>query len=272
MGKIDIGDKATIIHRIEENLWEMWSTFGLGPGCSLYDSKEALWFETTIPIIPYNGVIRFQADDNVDQKIDAIVQHFGRKKAQFMWVLHPTARPSDLGDRLLSRGLIYVEPTPGMARTLDHLPELPPTPDDIDIHKVTGQRDSSAFYEFAAWRWNVPEQYQEQYATIVQGFHFGEPNSKAHMWQAWRAGRPVAKAGLLLASNSAGIYAVVTRPEARRLGLARILTLTTLYEARSRGYQLAVLHSSPMAEGLYRSLGFATYADFLLYASQEVHI
>jgi ribosomal protein S18 acetylase RimI-like enzyme len=77
---------------------------------------------------------------------------------------------------------------------------------------------------------------------------------------------------MYLASGSAGIYAVVTRPEARRLGLARILMLVALEFARARGYKLAVLHSTPMAEGLYRSLGFETVAEFRVFASVETHI
>jgi ribosomal protein S18 acetylase RimI-like enzyme len=75
-----------------------------------------------------------------------------------------------------------------------------------------------------------------------------------------------------MGSGSAGIYGVVTRPEARHLGLARILTLTAVYAARRSGYRLAVLHSSPMAEGLYKSLGFETVASFRLFASEEAHI
>ena len=92
------------------------------------------------------------------------------------------------------------------------------------------------------------------------------------MWQAWREGKPIAKAGMYLSYRSAGIYAVVTRPEARRLGLARSLTLKALHEACSQGYRLAVLHSTPMAESLYRSLGFSTVAEFRLFASHEVYV
>jgi len=127
-------------------------------------------------------------------------------------------------------------------------------------------------YQFAEWRWNVPEPYQAEYESIVRCFRFGEPDSKAHMWQAWRGDQPVAKAGMYLAANSAGIYAVVTRPEDRRLGLAQTLTLTALHAARSLGYRVAVLHSTPMAEALYRSIGFSTIAQFRLFASEEVHI
>jgi predicted acetyltransferase len=92
------------------------------------------------------------------------------------------------------------------------------------------------------------------------------------MWQAWREGQPIAKAGLYLTDGSAGVYAVATRPEARRQGLARALTLTALQHARRLGHNLAVLHSSPMAESLYRSLGFETVANFGLFASVEAHV
>lgn len=269
---IDRAKRESLIDHIEENLWEMWSNFGQGPGCALHVSNDVLWFETPIPIIPYNGVLRFQARTEVDHSIEMIVQHFRRKKAQFMWVLHPSAQPADLNDRLINHGLKYVEPIPGMARELKNLPDVPPLPNGIEVHEVVGEGEASAFYQFAAWRWNVPEAYQEQYSEIVKCFRFGEPDTKAFMWQAWHAGQPIAKAGLYLGSESAGIYAVVTKPEARRQGLARILTLVALHKARSCGYPLAVLHSSPMAEGLYQSLGFSTIAKLLLYASEEVHI
>ena len=175
MDEVDIPDRGRLVREIEENLWEMWANFGRGPGCSLHEKDDLLWFETPIPIIPYNGVLRFQLQANVDQRIDSIVEHFVRKEAQFMWVVHPSSGPSDLRDRLQSRGLKDVEPIFGMARTLDDLPELPPLPDGIEIRKVANERDASAFYQFAAWRWHVPDEYKEHYAAIVKGFRFGHP-------------------------------------------------------------------------------------------------
>ena len=98
------------------------------------------------------------------------------------------------------------------------------------------------------------------------------PGAKAHMWQAWREGKPIAKAALYLGSDSAEICAVATRPEARRLGLARFLTVTALHYARDTGYHLAVLHSTPMAQKLFKSMGFASIAEFRLFASDDVYI
>jgi ribosomal protein S18 acetylase RimI-like enzyme len=272
MEKINISDRDDLIRELEENLWEAWSIFGRGSGCSLHEEDDLLWFETPIPIISYNAVLKTRLQVNVDQRIDRIVEHFAQKKAQFMWIVHPSSRPSDLRHRLQSRGVQDVEPIAGMVRNLDDLPKSPPLPNDVEVRKVADERDVSAFHQFATWRWHVPEEYKELYAAIVERFRFGKSGCKALMWQAWREEQPVSKVALYLGARSSGIYAVVTRPEARRLGLASALTLTALHEARSLGYRLAVLHSSPMAESLYRSLGFNTIVEFRLFASEEVHV
>jgi GNAT superfamily N-acetyltransferase len=272
MNDVDMLDKNALIDEVEANLWETWSKFGCGPGCCLHDEGDALWFETPIPIIPYNTVLKFQVEENIEQRIDRLVNHLNNRQVPFIWIVHPSSRPLDLPVRLERRGLREIELMPGMAKSLADLPEPPPLPNGIQVRKVAEQSDATEFFQFAAWRWGVPEEYRGQMGAVLAPFRFGQPGSKAHMWQAWREGQPVAKAGVYLASRSAGIYAVVTRPEARRLGLARILTLATLEFARAHGYKLAVLHSTPMAEGLYRSLGFEAMATFRIFASVEAHI
>ena len=272
MREVDISDRTVVIQEIEQNLWETWSIFGRGPACALHDEEDVLWLETPIPVIPYNGVLRFRVEEKIDERIDRIVGRFNGRRIPFMWMLHPSSFPPDLPARLQKRALKDVEPIHGMAKTLANLPDIPPPPKGFEIRKVADESDATAYYHFAAWRWNIPEEYTELYGAIAAGFQLGRAGSRAHMWQVWSEGRPVAKAGMYLGSGSAGIYAVVTMPEARRLGLARILTLTALHEARNSGCHLAVLHSTPMAQSLYESLGFATFAEFRLFASQDVHV
>ena len=272
MDELDTLNRTVLIDELEANLWGMWSTFGCGPGCALHDEGDALWFENPIPIIPYNGILKFQVTDNADERIDRVVDQFRRRRVTFMWVLHPTSRPPDLPQRLRERGLQEVELIPGMARGLADVPQPPPVPEGIDVRRVVEETDASEFYEFASWRWGVPDGYGEQLRATLAEFRLGRPGTRSHAWQAWRDGQPVAKVALYLGDRSAGIYGVATRPEARRLGLASILSLTALKEAQSLGSELAVLHSTPMAEPLYRSLGFETIAEFRLFASEEVHI
>jgi GNAT superfamily N-acetyltransferase len=266
-------DRDLLINEIERNLWETWANWGRGPGCVLHDESDVLWFETPLPIIPYNGVLRFSVSDDSEHQVNAIINRFQDRQVPFIWVLHPSSRPPDLSHRLVDRGLKDVEPIYGMARSLASLPDLPALPSNIQVRKVADEHDANALIQFASWRWSIPEEHQPAYTKIVsQEFRFGMPGAKAHMWQAWREDQPIAKAALYLGSRSAGIYAVATRPEARRLGLASFLTVTALHYARDAGYHLAVLHSTPMAQKLYKSIGFTSIAEFRLFASDDVHI
>jgi ribosomal protein S18 acetylase RimI-like enzyme len=264
------GEESAYLTQVEANFWEFWSTFGSAPGCSLHEDHAATWFETPLPMIPYNGVVRFHVPDQPHLRIDPILQHFKNRKVAFMWVVHPSSLPLNLTNLLEERGLIDVEPIYGMARDLSHLPDIPSCETGIDIRKVVNERDAGAWHQFAAWRWHIPPSYQDTYATVSSQFRVGTPGSNSHVWQAWRDGQPVAKAASFLGSGSVGIYAVATKPEARRLGLARILTLTALSHARDSGCRLAVLHSTPMAKRLYESIGFSTLGEFRLFASEKV--
>ncbi|MFC2023585.1 hypothetical protein ACFLT5_02480 [Chloroflexota bacterium] len=128
MSETSVLDVPALTHELEANLWEMWSTFGRGPDCALHDEGDALWFENPIPIIPYNGILKFRVQENIDRRIDRLVDHFRYRRAAFIWIVHPTSFSPDLPERLERRGLRKVELVPGMTRNLAHIPEPPPLP------------------------------------------------------------------------------------------------------------------------------------------------
>jgi predicted N-acetyltransferase YhbS len=65
---------------------------------------------------------------------------------------------------------------------------------------------------------------------------------------------------------------VVTKPEARGHGLASILMIEAMKASKEAGYKLAVLDSSPLAEPLYKRLGFVSVAPMHLYASEAAYL
>ena len=209
---------------------------------------------------------------NADRRIDAILGRFRARRVAFMWVVHPTARPLDLADWLARRGLQEIEVVPGMARRLAGLPEAPPLPEGVEVREALELGDVDQFNEFAAWRWGVPEGKVSQLRSMLDCFHIGQPSTRTRFWMAWREGVPISKVGLHQGATSAGLYAVATKPEARGLGLASLLTLGALGAARDAGYEVAVLHSSPPAETLYQRLGFVTAGHFRLMASEPAVI
>lgn len=258
--------KEQVIHQIELNLWETWSNFGRGPGCTLHDDGDALWFETPIPIIPYNTVLKFQVDRDAERRIDALIQGYAKRNVAPLWIVHPSSLPTDLPERLQKHGYQEIEVAPCMARGLENLPEPPSLPEGVEIREAIEETDLLELYGLAAWRWGVPEEHRPQLRSMIEKFEIGERTSNTRFWLAWKDGMPISKIGLYNGSGSAGIYGVATKPEARGLGIASILMNVAMKAARDMGHKLAVLDSSPLAEKLYQRLGFVNLAPLRLYS------
>jgi GNAT superfamily N-acetyltransferase len=264
--------KDTVLRAIEHNLLEMWSNFGRGPGCTLCDEGDALWIDTPIPTLPYNAVLQFMVTSDIDRRIDLILDHYQRRQVAYMWMVHPSSMPSDLGERLIERGLKEVEVVSGMAANLDDLIDPLAAPERFEIHEVDNETAKNYLLEFVAWRWHVPTEAKPHLYAFNQVFHIGTPSAKIHCWLAWHEGAPVSKVVLYCAAGAAGIHGVSTKPEARDKGLASILTLEALQAARKAGYKLSVLHSTPMAQSLYEKLGFHHVAPYRIFASEVIHL
>ncbi len=263
----DVND--LVVQGLERNLWDMWCRFGRGEGCVLHEEGDAIWFDTPIPTLPYNAVLRFASEDDADGRIDALFEHYGKRGMPFMWIVHPSAQPQDLGERLRARGMEETEVCPGMSMALADLPEREDAPAGFEIREVAEESDMSEVLELVAWRWRVPPEVTPLLAPVTRAFEVGAPGGAIRGWIAEQHGAPVAKAVLCLGAGVAGIYGVATKPEARGQGLARVLTLRALREARESGYERGVLHSTPMARRLYEKIGFRTYAPFRVFAPPQ---
>lgn len=266
MRNVSEAPASDAIRALEENLWSLWSRFGQGDGCVLHDEADATWFDTPISTLPYNGVIRFSARENIDHRIDAIFEHYRTRNVPFLWMVHPTATPG-LAERLHERGLEEAEACPGMTRALADLPPPQELPAGITLREV-GDRDTDAsgLFELVRWRWAIPAEAVARWPEVTRAFAVGAPGSSVRSWLACRDGKPVAKILLNLAAGAAGVYGVATRPEARGLGIARALTLHAFAAALREGCSLGVLHSTPMARAMYEKIGFRAHADFRIFA------
>jgi ribosomal protein S18 acetylase RimI-like enzyme len=243
----------------------MWSRFGRGEACALHEHEDALYFDTPIPTLPYNAVLRFRVATDADRRIDAVFEHYRQRDVPFFWLVHPSARPSDLAERLMARGFEETEMLPGMAMDLRELEEPAAPAGGIEIREAFAS-DTESLLELVAWRWEVPSEVVPKLTGVTRAFEVGVPGSAIRSWVARRDGVAVSKVVMNLDAGAAGIYGVATKPEARGLGLARMLTLHALHAARDAGHTLGVLHSSPMAVGLYEKIGFRAVAPFSVFA------
>lgn len=91
----------------------------------------------------------------------------------------------------------------------------------------------------------------------------GEPNLQ--YYAIIREGKMVCTSMVFFHGGLAGIYAVATLPEARRLGLGACATAEPLRQAKALGYRVGVLQSSEAGHSVYRKIGFADYGEVVLF-------
>lgn len=241
---------------IEEAIVAQWSFLGRWPGGRLHEEPGLVWFETPIRHLPYNGVIRTRLGaSEADAAIARITDYFRGHELPFMWFVHPSATPTDLGGRLAKRGLRQVEEGTCMLLELADW-EPPALPEGVVFERVRDSHSLQDYSHLNADYWEIPE--DEREAVVEFQRHLGPGRVPGHRYLARVDGEPVGKAYLSLAGppGLASIYGMSVRPELRGRGIAGGLTTTLIQRARHEGRTRVALMSSEMAIGVYRRAGF----------------
>jgi GNAT superfamily N-acetyltransferase len=251
---------AAVIAAIEANLSVLWRSYSHLPGAELCDQPDLLWVATDIPFPPFNGVVRARLrPEAIAPTITSTLQHFARRHVPMLWLIGPSTRPSDLGTHLIGFGLTHLADDPAMAIDLQTLP--------MDLHLPSGFT-SEAVDDLGTLRtWcGFTDQAVVAEALFAWGHTLGfAPEREIVHFLGRLDGRPVATATLVLGGGVAGIYNVMTVPDAQRRGIGALMTVRPLELARARGYRLGILQSSKMGYPLYRRLGFEDYCRIGIY-------
>ena len=67
--------------------------------------------------------------------------------------------------------------------------------------------------------------------------------------------------------SASGVYNVLTLERARRRGVGTALTWAAVAAGKAWGLDTIVLQSSPMAESMYRAMGFRLVAPYAVFSS-----
>lgn len=265
------------VEAIEEAFVAHWANFGRGPGGTYHDDGDLIWIEAPVPQLPYNAVIRTRLADGIDDRIAKVTAHFRQRKVNFLWLVHTSAQPPDLGARLVAQGLVLVETATGMSieltlRARNRKMEAPDADGQIVYREVQNNADMDSFEVLMAYYWELPSE-SRRYAYGINRWVGLGPTAPGVRWIAYMDDEPVGKAylSLLGAPNTAAIFGVSVRREARGHGVATILTEHLLERAVELGCGRVVLHSSEMAVNLYRRMGFVARCQLPVYATSALH-
>src|SRR5215831_1229089 len=239
-------EKAAVVSAMEANIQESSALWGRALGAEFHDDAEVTWFVSGLPFELCNGVIRAQfAAENVEKSIDATLKLLSAQKVPMAWVISPSTRPTDLGRRLQAYGWIVDDEAPGMAVDLLTLDEQISVPTGLTIERVDDGEALKHWMRTMVIGSDIPE---SAFTLLLEVYarHGFVRHTSVRYYLGWLKEEPVATSLLFLGGGVAGVYNVATLPHARGQGIGTAVTLAGLHEARTMGYRIGTLQSSPM--------------------------
>jgi len=249
---------------LDSNFAELVRWYASRPGGEVVDGADVTTCSTGLAFRSINCAVDIDlAPSTADRRIAEVGAWFGERGLPWRWLVGPTSRPLDLGERLVHAGYELVSDSPGMVLDLDAFePEAPPA--GVEIVTVDDVRGLDAWEELQRRALDL----DPTRARAWRDAHDRALSAEVPLrdWIALLDGVPVAAAALFVGAGVAGIYNVATVPEARGRGIGRAVTTAALVEAVARGQHTAVLGSSEMGYPVYRRLGFREVSRLRSYA------
>lgn len=254
-----------LVAAVEANLAEHFALFGRLPGATMYDGSEMMWVATAASRPVPNGVYRTRLPSGgIDARVGEVLEVFASHRIGTIdWVCGPSTQPADLGECLRARGFSQTRVWVGMAIDLASAELDIPVPPDVAVEEVVDMRGLATWLDVFRASSGHPEA-GVTFFKLFSSVGLGRELSTRH-YVGRLKGEPVGRTTLAFAGGVAGIHWVATAPQARRKGVASALVLAALCDAREAGHRFAVLHSTQMALGTYRRIGFQELCALYVY-------
>lgn len=245
--------------RALQALDDAWAAFHLAyartTGARLHQDEDCLWYESDIGFAVFGGVLRARfAPADADRRIGDLRRALDGRPHH--WFVMPTSQPTDLAGRLLHAGAEPIVELGGMAMEMRALAPAPPLPPGIEVRPVTDVDSVRAYARLYAKLFEAPTEGWVEDLADAESEIFRWAGDPFHRYMAWAGERAVAAGMTCYEDGVASLETLSTVPEWRGRGIGAALATQALQNERETGAEIAVVWSSPGAQGLYRRMGF----------------
>jgi hypothetical protein len=201
-----------------------------------------------------------------EEEVGALVEHVRElvpPEKRCTWWLGPSARPTDLAERLNEHGVSEPADGVGLVKALALVDAPPPSPPGIEVRRIQTFDDFMAAREVQWAAFDVSEERRaQQRPHIRQDFDeaiaFGIPVN----FLATLSGKPAATGMALPSARGVFLVAGSTAPWARGHGLYRALVRTRWDYAVERGTPALVTQAVPdTSYPILKRIGFQDICD-----------
>lgn len=216
---------------------------------------------------PTGGIAaRLRMARDVDRCVDEVKRWFAeRGRAAFVWMIGPSATPTDVGERLRAQGASILS---GFERSACMVLRAEPAAGtaSLEVRKLKTLAEYEQRTEVSALAFSWVDGYRESANRLLRE-HWSELDQTLNeSFGAFAEGRMVAFGVSAYTEHAVFLDGGATLPEARGAGAYRALVRARWDEAVRRGTPVLVAHAGSMSRPILERLGFQTLCELQVLA------
>jgi len=234
-----------------EQVWSnAWASLGAFATTNVENTPEFVRVVTpTSSEMLLNAVLRYRHAQRVTpHDIESVLAPYRKASRPLQWWVRLDNEPIGLRQQLRQVGMQPWSELTGMALPLENWqPQQSHADNHIEIRPVANATEAESALQLICDVFLIP---------IAPMRYWGAENPNFTLFTASVEGIPVGALACQTRGGVAGFFHVATHPDWRQRGIASSLMQQALLVMQQQGATTAALTASPMAESMYRHLGF----------------
>ncbi len=180
-----------------------------------------------------------------------------------LWTVFPRTKPENIQELFKKNGVLHLERNLLMHFDMTNLDENQKLPKGLLIKQIDDIKSLSEWAKLYAIGFGLTDSIKNFMINEHADLFLDKTISGKH-YIAYLNSKPVGASSVFMANGVAGIYNVVTAPDARRRGIGEAVTKRAMTAGKKAGYVYATLQATKKGLPVYQKIGYKSnnYMDF----------